>query len=171
MGNTDNPHGFLPVHVLGGGELYTRIFTKDASDATGIGIGDPVDTDGTLDGVEEQAAAGTITGVSMSYGAISTLSYHPVVIPLGRTVFECQEDANAGTASEGLTSDFLAGTASTVTGRSQYEMDSSEVNTTNTHDLRLIQVAPYPDNDGTASYARWFVLFNNERWANQIAGY
>jgi hypothetical protein len=173
MANNDNPHGFTPAVVMGGGEPYVRIYNKAATDATRLGIGDPVDISGALDTITRAAAAATIVGINMGYAPRYTLSTHPVIIPLGKVLFDVQEDGDGGamgTASEGLTADYVAGDCNATTGRSIFEIDSSTKDTTSTHDLHLCQVAPYIDNDGTLTNARWFVLMNNERDYNQIAG-
>lgn len=175
MANLDNPFGFLPVFRLDGLPMIARVYQKAAADGTALGIGDLVNISGVKNIVTQGSAGGPFLGPTLAYGAASTLTNQPVIVCDKDTVLVAQEDGDGGamgTAAEGLNVDVIVATCSTVTGRSQMEIDSSTANTTpdSTLDLLLYQVAPYPDNDGTLTNARWFVTINDSTMADLKAG-
>lgn len=170
MSNTDNPHGFWPVGSLDGGETYLRIMTKLAAYGTAVGKFDPVVVAGTRNNLKRAAAATATYGISLAYSAASTLATHPVVVLTNQVICDAQEDGTAGVDSEGLNCAMIIAAANSTTGISQAEIDSSEVATTSTLDLKLFQVGPYPDNDGTAANARWLVTFNNVTMGQKTVG-
>src|SRR3989304_7305750 len=126
MANTDNPHGFWPCGSLDGGETYVKIMPKLAAYGTSVGEFDPVVWAGTQNNIKRAAAATATFGISLAYGALSTLSTHPVVVLTNQVIAEAQEDGTAGVDAEGANCAFIAGTANTTTGISIYEVDSSE---------------------------------------------
>lgn len=175
MANADNAFGFLPVHRLDGLPSVARVYQKAAADGTALGIGDLVNITGVRNIVTQGAAGGPFLGTNLAYGAASTLTDQPIIICDKDTVLVAQEDGDGGamgTAAEGLNVDVIVAAASTLTGRSQMEIDSSTANTTPdyTLDLLLYKVAPYPDNDGTLTNARWFVVINDSTMADLKAG-
>lgn len=170
MANTDNPKGFWPVGSLDGGESYVRIMTKLAAYGTAVGKYDPVTHAGTQNNLKRAVAATATYGISLAYSAASTLATHPVTVLTNQVICDAQEDGTAGVDSEGLNCAFLAGAANSTTGISIYEVDSSEVATTSTLDLKLLKVGPYPDNDGTLANARWLVTFNNVTMGQKTVG-
>lgn len=170
MSNTDNPNGFIPSGSLDGGESYVKIMTKLAASGTAVGRFDPVKLKGTQNNIIQASAATATYGLSLNYGALSTLTTHAVLVLTNQVLASAQEDGNAGVDSEGLNCAFLVGAANTTTGQSIAEIDSSEVATTSTLDLKLFKVAPFADNDGTASNARWLVTFNNVTMGQKTVG-
>ncbi len=170
MANADNPHGFIHLKSLGGGDGVVREYIKAAGDGTRLGIGDPVTFTGAVDTVEQYDQDDAVLGVTLNFGAGTTLTNQSVVLAFEDTLFEVQEDVNMGTAAEGAGADTVTAlAANTTTGQSKFEIASSTA-AASALDLHLYQVAPYIDNDGTATNARWFVLFNDRQYANAIAG-
>lgn len=167
MANVDAAYGFRHI----GGPARFKVMTKLAAYGTAIGINDLVVYAGTQNNIQRAASATAVLGTSLAYSALSTLATHPVCIALEDTMFVAQEDGTAGVDAEGANCAFVVtGNCSATTGLSQMEIDSSEVNTTNTLDLKLWKVAPFASNDGTAANAQWFVFLNNRTMGNQIAG-
>ena len=82
MANTSRIRGFVPSHYLNGVQWngQFRIYYHPASDATTIGVGDPVtmlvgggsDTSGRFPSVIRAAAATTIVGVAIGFGTVPT---------------------------------------------------------------------------------------------------
>ena len=170
MANVDNPHGFHPIGDLHGGEPVIRNYEKDASDTVVLGVNDLVNIDGSLNGVARAAAGGPFLGATLAFGAASTLTDQPVSIASSHSLYEAQENVNIGTAAEGLNANITVANANTTTGIAQSEIDSATETTTSTLDVKIYQVAPYVDNDGTASFARFFVTLNDILFSDLKAG-
>ena len=169
MSNQDNPHGFLPVGSLNGSPDIVRMYVKAAAD-TRLGIGDLVNISGALNTVTRSAAAGPFLGPSLAFSTAAAAGTIPVLICNKMKLLEAQESGNIGTAAEGLNANITVADCSLITGRSQMEIDSDTENTTNTLDVHIYQVAPYVDNDGTFTNARWFVQINDSSVADLKAG-
>lgn len=173
MANVDNPHGFVPLKSLGGGDMVSRTYIKASGDAVALGIHDPVTFTGALDTIEQYDQDDPLLGVTLNAGAASTETEHAVVLAFEDTMFEGQEDGVGGamgTAAEGSGADIIVATANTTnTLNSQCEIDSNTA-AASALDLHLYQVAPYIDNDGTLINARWFVLMNDRQYDNATAG-
>jgi hypothetical protein len=79
-------------------------------------------------------------------------------------LFEIQEDSVGGSiamATAGTkNADLVAGTGSTVTGFSGWQLDSSTIQTTNTLQLRLVQGLTQVDNTMASTNAKWLVKIN-----------
>ncbi len=150
MSNVDRPGGFVPVGHLQTGNYngQAREYRVAASYATNLFVGDPVKLTGTADATDgvatvEQAAAGdrmvgVIVGLEVDRAVAAT--EHPGYLPAstGGTVWVCddpyviyevQEDGNMGVVGVGNTADHLMTAGSTTTGRSNAEIDSSDVGT------------------------------------------
>jgi hypothetical protein len=169
MANVDNPHGFAPLKSLGGGDMVAREYIKAAADGTRLGINDPVTFTGAVDTIEQYDQDDPILGVTLNFGAGTTLTNQSVILAFEDTLFEAQEDANMGKAAEGAGANTIAAVAAnTTTGHSKFEISSTAAAAV--RDLHLYQVAPYIDNDGASTNARWFILFNDRQYANAIAG-
>lgn len=167
MANTDAAFGLRPVRSGRSPSMgsVTR-YHVPASDATALFVGDPVILAGSADsdGVPTvtratAAAAGRITGVVVGvvpspsletqYRPASTAAY-VLVCDDPNQVYEIQEDADGGAlaaADVGLNADLIAGSGSTVTGRSGFELDSSTKATTATLQLRILGFAQRADNE------------------------
>lgn len=170
MSNQNNPHGFLPVGSLNGSADIVRMYVKAAGD-TVLGIGDLVNISGALNTVTRSAAGGPFLGPSLAYASAASAGTIPVMIANKMKLLESQENGNGGVTMEGGNCNMVVtGSASAYTGRSGMEINTSTANTTNTLDVHIFQLAPYVDNDGTASYARWFVQINDSTMADLKAG-
>jgi hypothetical protein len=147
--------------------------TKLVGYGTAVGKFDPVAHPGTQNNLA-RAAAGTATyGISLRYSAATTAAVHPVMLLTNQIIAEAQEDGDGGAMgvdAEGANANYIVAAASSVTGISQVEINSDTKNTTSTLDLKLLKVAPFPDNDGTLAYARWLVTFNNVTLGQKTLG-
>lgn len=192
MPNSNSPRGLVPVrgvesqYVTGGPRLYSHA----AGDATALFVGDPVKIAGTastINGVTTpdvvRAATGdVIDGVvvgilpttrdTLSYGPAST-AYNVFVDDDPNSLFEIQ-DAAGGTALTvndiGLNVNFVVNAGNTFLGTSGVTLDNTTEATTNTLDLKLIDIVNRADVDNTSSPLRFLVRINRHRHANQVAG-
>lgn len=192
MANANAPRGLIPVrgvnsqHVSGGPRLYSHA----AGDGTAIMVGDPVKIAGTaqtINGMTTQdvvrAATGdVICGVavgflpttrdSLLYGAAST-AYNLFVDDDPNSLFEIQ-DVNSGTAlttaDVGLNCDFVVAAGNTAFGTSGVTLNNATEATTNTLDLKLVDVVNRADLDNTSSPLRFLVRINRHLFSNQVAG-
>jgi hypothetical protein len=168
MPNVNAPAGLRPVRHRNGAAYNgaaTRYFVP-ASDSTALFIGDPViiagsaDADGVATVTRATAAGGAFTlgpvvsvepetRDSLTYRAASTARYVWVADDPD-LVFEIQEDAVGGAlaaADVGLNADLVAGTGSTITGLSAFQLDTSTKATTATLQLRIIGFVQRIDNE------------------------
>lgn len=191
MANVDAPRGLTPRRMLNGSPYVASImeFATTTGDGTLIGIGDPVEaltSAQTIDGKVYPDAAraetgdvlvGVCVGVkpvtndSTIYREASTQRI--LYVETGKdVVFEIQE-VSGGTAltagAIGLNADFVVSDASTTTGLSGVELDNTTEATTNTLDLKIVGLVPREDNE-IGEHAKWEVMINRSRWADQVAG-
>lgn len=192
MANPNAPMGLQPVRgvnsqtVTGGPRLYSHA----SGDATALYRGDPVKIAGTaqtINGITTpdivRAATGdVIAGVfigalnttrdSTTYGAAST-QYQCFIDDDPNSLFEIQ-DISTGTPltvnDVGLNINFVAGTGSTFTGLSGFTLDNTTEATTNTLDLKLVDLVNRADVDNTSSPLRFLVRINRHLMSNQVAG-
>jgi hypothetical protein len=192
MANATAVRGFQPVRgvnsqsVSGGPRLYSHA----AGDATAIMVGDPVKIAGTaqtINGITTpdvvRAATGDVidgicvgilptTRDSTNYGAAST-AYNLFVDDDPNSLFMIQ-DVNSGTglttADVGLNVNFVVAAGSTYTGFSGVTLDNTTEATTNTLDVKLIDVVNRADIDNTSTPLTFLVRLNRHRHANQVAG-
>lgn len=166
MANLDMAFGLKPV-LPKGGCVQTTEYYVPASDGTALFIGDPViiaggaDADGVSTVTRATAAsAGRITGVVVGFRPSTTViangyrlastAEYALVCDDPEQVFEIQEDAVGGAlaaADVGLNADLVAGTGSTVTKKSGFELDTSTKATTATLQLRILGFAQRVDNE------------------------
>lgn len=173
MANVDNPMGFIPIFRLDGQPMVSRIYNKAVGDTAALGVGDLVITTSALNTITRGAAGGPFLGVNMNYAAASTASEHAITICDFDTILVAQEDGDGGaigTAGEGLNAAIIVAVPDSTAGVSRMEIDSSTAAVDNTLELTLYQVAPYADNDGTLTNARWFVKLNDAQLADLKAG-
>lgn len=194
MSNTNAPFGLRPIRHKDGRPYNGAVNFYFATGATGvIAPGDPVINNGAANTAEISGfqpgslpgcqialdgAGDPITGVcvavlptnrdSLTYRETSTDRVIAVADDPG-LVFEVQEDAG-GTAlastDVGQLVVLKAGTASTVTGRSAWAIDTSvSPATTATYQLYLNRLAPKPNN-AIGAYAVWEVTINNHQLGN-----
>lgn len=174
MPNVDNPHGLRPIgRTIDGGFPRIQGFQKDASEGTAIFQFDAVnrEADGNLDAASATPGTTLYSGVSLNYGAASTLTDHLVVVSPG-ALFEAQDNNDTdglAAADEGLNINIELNAGSTSTLISGHELDESTLNTSNGLDLHVIQKLDVPGND-YGSYCRMIVMFNKHRMATVAAG-
>jgi hypothetical protein len=192
MANTSVVRGFVPARgvnsqsVTGGPRLYSHA----AGDGVAIMVGDPVKIAGTaqtINGVTTQdvvrAATGdVICGVCVGilpatrdtaiYGVAST-AYQLFVDDDPNTLFEIQ-DLNSGTAltvaDVGLNVDFVVAAGNTTLGTSGVTLNNATEATTNTLDVKIVDVVNRADQDNTSSPLKFLVRFNRHLFSNQVAG-
>ena len=192
MANSNAPRGLIPTRgvnsqtVSGGPRLYSHA----AGDATALFPGDPVKLAGTaqtINGVTTQdvvrAATGDVivgavvainatTRDTLLYGAAST-AYTLFVDDDPNTLFEIQ-DVNSGTALNdaalGLNVNFVVAAGSTAYATSGVTLDNTTEATTNTLDLKIVDIVNRADVDNTSSPLRFLVRINRHQYSNQIAG-
>ena len=172
MANTNRPHGFVGLKSLGGGDLVVREYAKAVADTTVIGENDLVTITGALDTVAQYVQDDPVSGSSINFGATALATTHSVVLAFSDTLFEAQEDSDGAAmvaADEGQSADVIVAAANSTTGQSAMEIDSSTV-TNQARDVQLFAVAPYVDNTVGSNNARWFVLMNDRRYFNAVAG-
>jgi hypothetical protein len=192
MANVNKVNGFRPASTLTGAAWngqVTRYITV-TGDSTILAVGDLVKLDGAtgvgeymgLRGVTRAAASDAIVGVVVGFDvnpsnldtpqvrAASTARYVSVVDD-PNAFLVAQEDGDTtpiAMASVGLNVNFIVAAASTITGASGMQIDSSTASTTATLPLKLIAPLPVSDNELTTSgqsYTRWIVKINNHQLA------
>ena len=167
-----------------------NIYSVPAAYGTALYIGDPLVATGASDAngipvVQIATAAGGNYTIGAMVGIVNggapgapTIPvtrdlpiYHPastaqyiLVADDPNLLFEIQEDSVGGSiamATAGTkNADLVAGTGSTTTGFSGWQLDSSTIQTTNTLQLRLIQGLTQTDNTMAATNAKWLVKIN-----------
>ena len=185
MANTDRPNGFKLVGHLRGSPNNAVIEKCVMLAATGTDtfVGDAVklvdtgsDTTGAFPSVIQAAAAGAIFGVIVSlefdpanlskvYRVASTLTYvHVCTDP--DALYECQDNAGATmtAADVGLNAPIVVGSGNTTTGASSMELDSSNLATTATDELKIIRILQRADN-AIGDNNRLIVKINNHQRA------
>ena len=170
MPNTNSAFGLKPVRYASGAPYNgacNRYFVP-ASDGTALFDGDPVIINGTGDAngvpgaiIATAGATNRITGVvvgfeplttpttPLGYRAASTACYI-LVADDPNLLFEIQEDAVGGALAVtdiGLNADLVAGTGSTYTKRSGWQLDTSTKATGATLQLRIDSFQQRVDNE------------------------
>jgi hypothetical protein len=192
MANASIAFGLRPVRTVSGAP-YTgafREYTIPASDGTAVYIGDlvtGVGTSSTVNGVQYQdvtisATGGVFQGVvvgfkpdtatSLPYRAASTLRVVRVCDDPSM-LYEVKDGASgtALTAADiGLNANIVVVAGSTVTGYSGTTLDNTTEATTNTLDVKLVELMNRADNEIGSASASWLVRLNRHRFVNQIAG-
>lgn len=192
MANANVPMGAVPArgvnsqYVTGGPRLYSHA----AGDGTALYRGDFVKLAGTMQTINgvttsdvvKASTGDVICGVVLSilpttrdtglYGAAST-AYQLFLDDDPDSLFEMQ-DVNSGTAltanDVGLNCDFVYAAGSTVTGWSGTTLNNATEATTNTLDLKLVDIVNRADVDNTSSPLRFLVRINRHQFSNQVAG-
>lgn len=188
--NTDRPNGLRPIRMLDGSPYNAQVMSwpVDASNGTAIFKGDLVvlEDDGNI---APSGAGGAVLGVCVGVTVDRAVSAteHPGYLPastagnvdveLGRNVvFEIQEDSAGGAmvaANVGSNGDVVAGTGSATTGRSAYELDSSDVIASDasakTAQLRVLKLSSRQDNEIGVN-AKWEVIINEHQFTDSNIG-
>lgn len=192
MPNANAAFGLRPAKGANGQTVTgaPRLYSHASGDATALYIGDLVKLAGTaqtINGVTTpdvvRAATGdVILGVvvginptsrdTLGYGAAST-AYTLFVDDDPNSLFEVQ-DVNSGTAltvnDVGLNANFVVAAGSTYTNQSGTTLDNTTEATTNTLDLKLVEVVNRADVDNASSPLRFLVRINRHQFSNQVAG-
>lgn len=190
MANIDRPNGLRPLRTLSGSPWSSSVmeFPVDSSNGTAIFIGDAIklEDDGN---VAPSGAAGAIIGVCVGVKVDRAVveTEHPGYLPASTAgnimvvvakdvVYEVQEDSVGGAmvaTNVGSNGDIAAGTGSTTTGRSAYELDSSDVIAKDasaaTATFRVLALSTRQDNEIGAE-AKWEVIINEHQFADSSAG-
>lgn len=166
MPNSNVTFGLKPVRTKGG-EIQIREYYVPASDSTALFVGDPViiaggaDADGLSTVTRATAAsAGRITGAVVGFRPdasviangyrVASVAGYVLVSDDPDQVYEIQEDAVGGAlaaADVGLNADLVAGSGSTVTKASGFQLDTSTKATTATLQLRVLGFQRRADNE------------------------
>ena len=191
MANMNTPFGLRAAKRLDGACTAFQVtkFYVPATDATAIGLGDPVKLAGSADAngiatVTRLATPGTdiVAGImigveplqadlSLNYRKASTAMYiYCITDP--DTVFEVQEDSVGGAlaaADIGLNANLVLGTVDTVTGNGKTMLDTSTKNTTNTLDVQILGLKQEVGNE-FGNYAKVLVKINKSQFVNGATG-
>ena len=192
MANVNRVNGFRPVGSLTGAPYNGSItrYVVAAADSTILAVGDLVKLAGTtgtgdyfgIRGVTRAAASDAIIGPIVGFDInVQNLDVPQVraastqrgvwVADDPNAYYVAQEDGDTtpiAMADDGLNVNFIVAAASTITGASGMQIDSSSVSTTATLPLKLISPLLVSDNELTTSgqsYTRWVVKANNHQLA------
>lgn len=189
MANANTPRGLVPYRYTSGAPYNgaSNIYYVPSTYATALYNGQPLVATGASDAngipVLQTATAGggaytigPMVGIVNGGDPIVAVTrdlpiYHPastsqyiLVADDPNLLFWIQEDSVGGAiamATAGTkNADLVAGSGSTATGWSGWQLDSSTIQTTNTLQLRLVQGLQEPDNVMGSSYAKWLVKIN-----------
>jgi len=189
MANANTPYGLRPYSYVWGAPYAgaVRVYAVPANNGTALYYGDPVklitnssDGNGVQNVVIGTAAGGAYTlgsfmGIANNAGqttipvlqnqtpylAASQAAY-VYVVDDPFVLYAIQEDSVGGamvSGASGRNADLIAGSGSTVTSQSGWLLDSSTLQTTNTLQLRIIQLLQEVDN-AVGTYAKWLVKLN-----------
>lgn len=179
MANSNAPTGLTPRRYRNGAPWngVCRTYYVPATDATPLFVGDPViiagdgDTFGTPTVTRATAATGRITGVVVGFRpsapfppmsrAASTAGY-VLVADDPELLFEVQEDSVGGALAAtniGQNISLVAGNGNAATGQSGWQIQSSTAATTNTLQMRIVEMEQRADNVIGAN-AKWLCAIN-----------
>lgn len=155
MANVNNPFGLKPLQrTLSGGAPQTESWSKLAAYAAALYKWDPVTrVAGYIRGPASGITPGTtnLFGVSLTPGAISTLTTHLVIVSPD-SVFEAQGDGSTGSnvvaAKMGYNANLLLTTAGGGITRdnSGTQIDESTIAVTSTLDVHILGLVGDPSN-------------------------
>ena len=175
MANQDAPFGLTPISRTGSSYVGSiNRYYISGSNATAMGVGDPVVSAGSADAdgvpsVARAAAGDAIRGVVVGFDFLdrdqeNLPQYRPASVECYALVADdpdmrvlVQEDSDTATltaADVGLNANFIVAAANAVTGRSQVELDSDSAATTNTLSLKILELYQAADN----------VIGDNAKW-------
>lgn len=195
MANPNTPYGLRPYAYMSGAPYNgaVRTYYVPVGNATALYFGDPVQivtnsSDGNGVQTAEIATAGGGTYVLGSFVGISN-NAGTATIPLLQSqtpylpastaayiyvsddpflLYAIQEDSVGGalvSGASGRNADLVAGAGSTVTSQSGWMLDSSTLNTTNTLQMRIIQMLQESDN-AVGTNAKWLCKINLHTFLN-----
>lgn len=190
MANPNTPYGLRPYAYQSGAPYNgaVRTYYVPVGNATALYFGDPVmlvtnSSDGNGVQTAEIATAGggaqvlgAFMGISNNAGsAVITLLQNQtpyLAASQAAYIYVCddpfllyaiQEDSVGGalvSGASGRNADLVAGSGSTVTSQSGWQLDSSTLNTTSTLQMRIIQALQETDN-AIGVNAKWLCKINN----------
>jgi len=190
MANIDRPNGLRPIRMLDGSpyNASVMVFPVDAANGTAIFNGDLVvlEDDGNI---APSGAGGAVLGVCVGVtvdravtateypGYVPASTAGNILVEIGRNViFEIQEDSVGGAmvaTNVGSNGDVAAGAGSATTGRSSYELDSSDVIASDasakTAQLRVLKLSSRQDN-AVGVNAKWEVMINEHQLTDSNVG-
>ena len=181
MANVNSPFGFKPLmRGIAGGPASVLQVNKLVGYGTALFIGDPVCKVGSgtksYPTVSAAITPGTtpVFGVNLIYGAASKATDH-LIIPATGQVFlvQCNGTANLAASNINNNANMASGTGSSVTLLSGWVLDTNTFNTTNTLDLKIVQMfqgTQTGQDNALGQYARVEVIFNNTAEREQVAG-
>lgn len=191
MANANAPFGLWPERQTSG-QYWTgaaNTYFIPSSYGSNLFLGDPMVPTGTSD-------ANGIPGVTLATAGSSNYTLGPIVgivsggepiIPVTRDLpiyhpastgqyvliaddvdmmFKIQEDGNAGTNASFGNANLVAGSGSTVTGYSGWQLQSSSVATTNTLQLRILWPLRVSNNTPGTTNSVWLVTINLHSLSN-----
>ena len=177
MANTNNPHGLRPLGTsVTGAPTSIAQYQKSAANATPIYRQDVVARQsGGMIGADSITPGTTLlSGVSLDYGAASTLTTH-LVVTSPDALFEVQADASSGNvgivaANCGLNANLVYAAGTTLPPRLSGTMLAvSSLATTSTLDVHVLGL--YADvNNAFGPQARIEIVINKHRLAPGVAG-
>jgi hypothetical protein len=186
MANANTPFGLQPYAYAWGAPWggAVRTYYVPVGNGTALYLGDPVigitnSSDGLGVPTAEIGTAGggaynlgVFMGVSNNAGqtTIPVLQSQPVYLPASTAayiyvaddpflLFKIQENGAMVSGAGGRNADLVAGSGSTVTGLSGWQLASSTLQTTNTLQMRIIQLLQETDN-AIGTNAKWLVKWN-----------
>lgn len=186
MANPNTPYGLRP-YSNAWGQLWTgavRTYAVPAGNGTALFLGDPVklitnssDGNGVQNVVIGTAGGGAYTlgcfmGISNNAGqtTIPLLQSQTPYLPASTAayvyvaddpflLFAIQENGAMVSGASGRNADLVAGAGSTVTSMSGWQLASSTLQTTNTLQMRIVEMLQETDN-AVGTNAKWLVKFN-----------
>lgn len=193
---TNAPNGLIPVRKLDGSAWTgaTNNYQLTTTYATALFRGDPLIrlSDGYVGvGVAGSPVLGVFWGVkyTTSAGVVTFSNYWPgnpgvltgstveaLVIDDPNVVYSIQETNASGVAGtplaladRGLNANFLYTAGSTSTGQSAVSLNNESENTTDSLNLKIIDLDPTPGNV-VGSFANWLVTINASAYKAGVAG-
>lgn len=196
MANTNRPQGLVPVKSITGGPWngQTNMYLFVTGNATATFIGDLVKLAGSagtaglfVNGIDvegmptiaQSAAGDTHVGVVVGFlpnfdslttrHRVASTARIALVVDDPNVVFEIQEvsGGTAFTATEvGLNANVVVGAGSATTGLSGMEINNATEATTADLDLKILGMAPRPDN-AIGANCKWHVLINTHSYGGR----
>lgn len=195
MANPNTPYGLRPYSYMSGAPYNgaVRTYAVPANNGTALYLGDPVklitnssDGNGVQNVVITTAGSGTYSlgvfmGISNNAGqtTIPLLQSQTPYLAASQAAYvyvaddpfllmAIQEDGIGGamvSGASGRNADLVSGSGSTYTSQSGWQLDSSTLQTTNTLQMRVIQLLQEADNAVGLS-AKWLVKWNLHSFLN-----
>lgn len=194
MPNPNTPRGIQPYAYAWGAPWggAVRTYFVPSGNATALFFGDPVapvtnTSDGNGVPVAEIATAGAgayilgaFMGISNNAGqaVIPVLQNQTPFLPAGQAayiyvaddpflLYEVQESGAMVSGAGMRNADLVAGAGSTITNFSGWQLNSATLNTTNTLQMRIIQMLQQIDN-AVGANAKWLTKINLHAMLNPL---